>query len=68
MTTIYIARVFINVLEAVSHKKFPSVIWKRQQAMIPDPLSLCLSFEGYPNIFAIILDNFPQNMKYFVKL
>ena len=24
MTTIYIARVFINVLEAVSHKKFPS--------------------------------------------
>ena len=24
MTTIYIARVFINVLEAVSHNKFPS--------------------------------------------
>ena len=25
MTTVYIARVFINILEAVSHKKFPSV-------------------------------------------
>ena len=26
MTTIYIARVFINVLEAVSHKRFPFII------------------------------------------
>ena len=36
--------------------------------MIPDPLGLYLPFEGYPNICAIVLDNFPQNITYFVKL
>ena len=30
--------------------------------MIPDPLGLYLPFEGYPNICAIVLDNFPQNI------
>ena len=68
MTTIYITRVHINVLEAVSHKKFPFFQIKSAANNYTWPPKIVYAFLGVPKHLRYNMRQFPIRHKVFCKI